>query len=54
MAKNILVDDDDALMRRSLAFNLERKHLEGVLRVISTAKLLLLRQNTPAFHTDFS
>jgi DNA-binding response OmpR family regulator len=47
MAKHILLVDDDALMRRSLAFNLEQAGFHASAAANAEAALTLARQNLP-------
>src|SRR6266542_1963602 len=48
MAKHILLVDDDALMRRSLAFNLEQAGFRASSAANAEDALLQARQNPPA------
>jgi len=47
MSKKILLVDDDALMRRSLAFNLERSRFSVQTAATAEDALEIVRQNRP-------
>ena len=47
MSKRILLVDDDALMRRSLAFNLERSRFSVQTAATAEDALEIVRQNRP-------